>query len=120
MSDAPKSPSVTVETSGNAVIGRVHVKMLEDKDLKQLGQLIDERAGNPGVSVVVFDMSKVTILPSLAIGVLVQILNKCRARQQKLKLAGLPSQVRQVLTITKIDRMIDLCDNVEDAVREAL
>ena len=120
MSNAPQSGPVSVEKVGNAVIARVHVKMLEDKDLKLLSQLVDGPASEPGMSVVVLDMSKVAVLPSLAIGVLVQILNKCKARQQKLKMAGLLPPIRQILTITKMDRIIEMCDSVEDATREAI
>jgi len=45
----------------------------------------------------------------------VQLSNKCRARQQRLKLAAVQPQVRQTMSITKLDRILDLVDSVESA-----
>src|SRR5688572_25649304 len=109
MSDATPEP-VTVETSGNAVVARVNMKLLDDANLKRMNQLIDEAAAKPGVTAVVLDMSRVQIVPSLGLGALVQLSNKCRAREQRLKLAAMQPQVRQTMCITKLDRVLDLVD----------
>jgi anti-anti-sigma factor len=115
MSDA-KTPPVSVEASGNAVIARVNLKLFDDANLKLMHQLIDAEATKPGVMFVVLDMSRVQIVPSLGLGALVQLSNKCKARQQRLKLAAVQPQVRQTMSITKLDRILDLVDSVEAAV----
>ena len=118
MSDATPAPPdpVTVETSGNAVVVRVNMKLLDDANLKRMNQLIDEAATKPGVTAVVLDMSRVQIVPSLGLGALVQLSNKCKAREQRLKLAAVQPQVRQTISITKLDRVLDLVDSVEAGV----
>jgi anti-anti-sigma factor len=50
------------------------------------------------------------------LGLLVQISSKCKARQQKLKLAGVQPTVRQVFSITRLDRVFDFAPNVEAAI----
>src|SRR5688572_8926445 len=115
MSDA-KTPPVSVEASGNAVIARVNLKLFDDANLKLMHQLIDAEATKPGVMFVVLDMSRVQIVPSLGLGALVQLSNKCKSRQQRLKLAAVQPQVRQTMSITKLDRILDLVDSVEAAV----
>src|SRR5204862_2323266 len=113
----PGPRPVTVERTGQAAVGRLHVKMLDDADLKTLARLVDEAsAADPGLTRVVLDLSRVTILPSLAIGLLVQIGNQCRGRNQKLKLAAVQPQIRKVFSITKLDRVFQFADTVEAAL----
>src|SRR5262245_32393820 len=114
MSDAP---AIEIETKDQALIARLAVKMLDDQQLKQLAQAVDHSAGaDSGISVIVLDLSKVHLMPSLALGLLVQIANKCKARQQKLKLAGVQQQLRQVFAITRLDRVLELAPSVDAAL----
>jgi anti-sigma B factor antagonist len=119
MSETPEKPvPVTVEKSGTAIVARAQVKMLDDEALKTLTRLIDDACSGGGVQLVVIELSKVTILPSMALGLLVQIANKCKAREQRLKLAGVPPQVRQVFTITRLDRVFQFAVNVKAALTQ--
>jgi anti-sigma B factor antagonist len=106
------------ETRGSALIVSPQAKMMDDQQLKALSSAIDAGAGaaNSAISLVVIDLSKTQLLPSLALGLLVQISSKCKARQQKLKLAGVQPAVRQVFAITRLDRVFDFAPNVEAAI----
>ena len=118
MSETPEKPApVTVERTGSAVVARAQVKMLDDEALKTLTRLIDEASAAGGVQLVVIELSKVMLLPSMALGLLVQISNKCKSRDQRLKLAGVPPQVRQVFAITRLDRVFQFADSVEAAMQ---
>jgi anti-anti-sigma factor len=117
MSDTPAAPSVVIDKRPNAIIARVHVKLLDDKELKLLSQLIDGSAGEPGVSMVVIDLARVQILPSLGLGALVQISSKCKARDQALKIAAAQPAIRKVFAITRLDRILDLADSVDAALQ---
>ena len=115
MSDGTETSGVAaVETRDGVLIVRPHAKELEDDELKALGELIDKSAG-PGsnVSVVVLDMSQLQYLPSVGLGLVVRILNRCKGRQQKLKLAGVQPPVRQVFSITQLDRLFEFVPTVE-------
>ena len=116
MSEAASPTPVVIEKTESAVIARVQVKLLDDKELRVLSRLIDEAAGDSPGTTVVIDLSRVQILPSLGLGTLVQISNKCKSRQQRLRLAAVTPQVRQVFAITKLDRVLELADSVESAV----
>jgi anti-anti-sigma factor len=116
MSDAPTStPVVVIDKNPNSIIAHVNVKLLDDQELKQLSQLIDQSAAAPGVSMVVIDLARVQILPSIGLGALVQISNKCKARGQSLKIAAAQPAIRKVFAITRLDRILDLTDSVEAA-----
>jgi anti-anti-sigma factor len=118
MSETSGPTAVTIEKTANAIIARIQVKMLGDNDLKLLSRLIDESSAEPGINIVVIDLSRVQMLPSLGLGTLVQISNKCKVRQQRMKLAALSPQIRQVFTITRLDRVLELIDTVEAATNE--
>jgi anti-sigma B factor antagonist len=94
------------------------MKMMDDHALKMLIRLVDEVAApEAGIRLVVVDLSRVAILPSLALGLLVQISNMCKAREQRLKLVGLQPQIRQVFSITRLDGVFQFADSVEDAIK---
>ena len=117
MSDAPATDPVPVEKIGQAVVARPQAKLMDDEQLKALAQSIDQVAGaDSGVTTVVLDLSRVQLLPSLALGLLVQMSNKCKARQQRLKLAAVVPQVRQVFSMTRLDRVLEFADSVEAAI----
>ena len=116
MPEAPVVDPLTIEDAGQAVVARVSIKLFDDKTMKRMNDMIDQAAAKAGVIYVVLDMSKVQIVPSLGLGALVQMSNKCKARKQRLRIAGLQPQVRQTMTITKLDRILDLVDSVEEGV----
>ena len=119
MSDAPGEMPITVETTDTAIIGRPKLKMMDDTALKTLMNQVDQASdANPAMSLVILDLSQVTIMPSMALGLLLQIANKCGSRRQRLKLAGLTPQLRRVFTITRLDRVFQFADSVEAAARE--
>jgi anti-anti-sigma factor len=117
MSDAPApAPApdpVTIETRDHAVIARVNLKLFDNENVKAMNESIGRAADRPGVVTVVLDMSRVQILPSLGLGALVQLLNQCKSRKQSLKLAAVQPQVREAISISKLDIILDLVDTVE-------
>jgi anti-sigma B factor antagonist len=117
MSETPSTTTIAVERINSAVVVRVQVKMLEEKELKLLSRMIDEALGDSGVGLVVIDLSRVQLLPSLGLGVLVQIATRFKSQNKQLRLAALTPGVRQVFTITKLDRVFELSDSVEAAIK---
>ncbi len=118
MGDTSPANPVLIESRNHAVIARAQVKMMDDESLKTLTRLSEEAAAaNPDTSLVIVDLSRVSILPSLALGLLVQMANKCKAREQKLKLVGVQPAVRKVFAITRLDRVFQFADTVDAAMQ---
>jgi anti-anti-sigma factor len=108
---------VKVERKGAALVLRPRVKMLQEVALRRLARSIDDASeSDPGIALVVLDLSAVAIVPSITLGLLVQTLNKCNERRQRLKLAGVQPQIRKVLALTRLDELFELADSVESAV----
>ena len=120
MSDAPATPSASVETRGHAVIARSPSKLLDDREFKGLAAGIDRASdGNPNLSVVVLDLAAVHIVPSLALGLLVLLSKRCKSRGQRLVLAAVQPQVRQVFAVTQLDRIFAFAPGVDAAIGSA-
>ena len=118
MSQTPANPSFTTETADHAVIVHVLTKLADDQPLKAVIRSTDETAGpDSGVTRVVLDMAHVAILPSMGLGLIVQLQNHCKARKQQLVIAALRPQLRQVFAITRLDRAFQFADSVEAALK---
>lgn len=108
---------IVTEKADQAVVIRVKAKLLDENGMQQLIQALDAIPAEATGTVVVIDLAQVEFLPSLCLGGMVHIANKCRERSQKLKLAAIRSIVRKVFVITRLDRSFELCESVEAALR---
>ena len=117
MSEQTQAQAIIVEKRDATVIVRPQLKMLDEDQLKKLIRVIDEAAGaDSGVKMVILDLSRITILPSLALGLLVQISRNCKTRDQKLKLAAVQAHIRKVFSVTRLDRVFQFADSAEAAI----
>ena len=117
MSEKTQTQPIILEKRDNAVIVRPQVKMMDDDQLKALIKVIDEAAGaDSGVKLLVLDLSRITILPSLALGLMVQMSRNCKVRDQKLKLAAVQAHIRKVFAVTRLDRVFQFTNSVEAAM----
>ena len=117
MSDTPAPPPVTIEKVGTALVARPQVKLLDEASFKALKRALEDAGGNDAaVTLIVIDLSRVAILPSLALGRLVELASACKSRQQTLKLAALQPQIQKVFSVTRLDTVFPIVETVEGAV----
>jgi anti-sigma B factor antagonist len=76
-----------------------------------LAEVIEE-----GPSVVVVDLSEVTFLDSMVLGVLVQGLKRLRARGGRLRVVAPRAEIRRIFELTLLDRLFDLDSTREEAL----
>lgn len=69
---------------------------------------------NEGTNIL-FDLGKMVHIDSSGIGVLVQVLQKAKATGGKVVLAALQPGPKIVFDITKVSRVFEIVDRVEDA-----
>jgi anti-anti-sigma factor len=65
----------------------------------------------------ILDMAKVDFAGSLAMGTLVGLNQEFRARGQRLILVGLQANLHQALNITRINRIVEIMQDVPTALR---
>lgn len=66
---------------------------------------------------VIIDLTEVSSIDSVAVGVLVRAFVTCHKANRRLALVGLAHRVRNVLQLTGIDPLFEIFPTVEDAER---
>ena len=113
----PETPSISVEQRPEAVVIHVLTHNLDENNVVGLRSgITDALAASPPLPFII-DMAKVTFVPSLTLGALVRLVSEFRGRQQKLIFVSLQTSVRQVITITRLDRVMEIMDDVSAALR---
>lgn len=68
-----------------------------------------------GCSRLVLDCSALSFVDSMGLGVLISLLRKLRANQGDLKVVAMNADVRSIFEITRLHRLFDCCNNLEEA-----
>ena len=117
MSETPGVDLTTIEKTGGAIVARPQVKMMDQNVINALDRTIDQASeSEPRAPLVILDLSRVAIIPSLAVGFLMQLAAKCARRQQRLKLVAVQPQVRKVFALTRLDEVFQFAESVESAM----
>lgn len=113
----PESSVTSVEQLPQAVVVHVLVRNLGKIEMDGLCAEVDKaQAAAPSLPFVL-DMAKVEFAGSLAMGVLVGLNQEFRTRGQRLVFAGLQAAVGQSFNITRINRIVEIVQDVPTALR---
>lgn len=98
-------PLAVVQEKDIRVVEFTNNKILDEANIAEIGAtlnaLIDEES-NPKL---LLDFSNVDHLSSAALGMLINANNRIKQRNGQLRLAGIKPQIREVFTITKLDKL---------------
>jgi anti-sigma B factor antagonist len=65
---------------------------------------------------VVVDLGPLTLIDSTGVGVLISLFKRTRAQGGNVYFAGLNAQPKEVFRLLRLDRSLDLCATVDDAI----
>lgn len=82
-------------------------------------EVIRLSADNDSIPIVV-DMSEITHIDSMGVGMLVSSLNSSRAKQTPFGIIGVVGKAREVLHLTRLDKVLPIYDNLPTAVNSLL
>ncbi len=106
---------MTVETTGDVVIITLTDSYLDSNNSDafklEMKPILKEN------SKMVFDISKVDFIDSTGIGTILSCLRELTTKGGDLKLYGMTKPVRVLYDLVHLDRMIDILDNREEAVK---
>lgn len=102
-------PKVTsIERQSSLVVVHVEVERLEENSLATVRADVSAAGAESPQLPVVLDLAKVSFMPSLSLGALVQLTRQFKARNQRLVLIGLQPFVRETMAITRLDRLFEI------------
>ena len=115
MAASPQSAHTVILPHDEVVLAVVGEKLLDDRACKALHDAVLPAAGARRRPVVL-DMSHVRYLPSLAIGALTSLQKALRQHGQAMTMIHVQPPVRQVLAVTRMDRVFALSETLETAL----
>lgn len=105
---------VDADTGFNVVLTTVRCEMVGAREAPIIEAAVREKGKVRGWKVLM-DLSAVTVLASMGLGMLVNLNKQCNAEGGKLVVCGVAPDIMGVLKITRLDGMIKIVPNVEKA-----
>ncbi len=69
-----------------------------------------------GIKKVIFDLSKVTLMNSLGVGILISALTTMKSNKGELKLSRVTERIKSLLVITRLVTIFETYNSIEEAV----
>jgi len=109
---------LTIQTSDQVIrIGFLDQSILEESAINNIGdQVADllDRTPNPKLLI---DFDNVDHLSSAALGMLITINNRVRAKAGQLRLATIDPQIYEVFAITKLNKLFHIYGSADEAMK---
>jgi anti-anti-sigma factor len=86
--------------------------MLASESRERIDDVSDAMQGS---SQIILDLSQLQILSSIFLGLLVALHRRVEAAEGKLKICGLQPDVREVFKMTKLEELLDIREDEQDA-----
>jgi len=110
-------PAVTeIERRGGFVVVHVLPERLDESNLSAVRADTSAAGKETPSAAVVLDLAKVSFMPSLSLGGLIQILQEFKARGQRLVLVSIQPMVRETMALTRLDRLFEIQDDLKSLV----
>jgi anti-sigma B factor antagonist len=115
----PESPVVTIEETPEALVVHVQAESLDEERVRALQVAVRGAAEANPVQLCILDLARVGFLPSMSLATLIRLHSELHGRQQRLVLAAVQPRVRELIVMTRLDRLFELHEDVEHAMRAA-
>ncbi|MCK4999336.1 MAG: STAS domain-containing protein [Anaerohalosphaera sp.] len=109
-------PKILVEYINNVtVVTLTDEKILEDVDIKALEEsllpLIDQNSGLH----MILNFKDVKFLSSAVLGLLIRVSKKVFESDGQLRLCSIDPKIAEIFRITRLDKVFDICADVDEA-----
>jgi anti-anti-sigma factor len=108
----PDQTATVIERHPNVVVVRVQADRLDETNLAAVRAEALAAASEASQLPVALDLGNVGFVPSLSLGGLVQLLQALKVQGQRLVLTNLQPPVRQTITVTRLDRLFEIQDDL--------
>ncbi len=107
--------NMKLEENGKVMVVVVKEERLDAHNSEVLKQELG-RLFNEGKASVVVDLKEVRFIDSSGLGALVSGFKNASSRQAELKLSSLQSQVKSMFELTRLHRVFDIYQTVDEAI----
>jgi len=104
------------EVGDVSVVRFVDRKILDEANIQELGQELFQLAEDDNRKKLLLNFVSVEFLSSAALGKLITLDKKVKARGGRLKLSNIRPEIYEVFAITKLNKLFDIKDDEADAL----
>jgi len=105
------------ESNGVTNIEFVDRNILDEANIQQIGEEIARIVESQSDPKLLISFENVDHLSSSALGTLITINNKVRAKDGQLRLSNIDQQIYEVFVITKLNTVFEIHDTVDEAMK---
>ncbi len=105
-----------IQENENAVLATIQCSEFDHDTTVRLRAEIDGVVTPTSTLPVALDLSNVTFVPSMTVGALVELANRCKSRQRRLVLVGVTPTIQDVFKLCKLSNFFEFRECVEDVV----
>ncbi len=105
-----------LQENENAVVVTIQCSEFDHDTTARFRAKIDGIVAPTSTLPILLDLSVVTFMPSMTLGALIEIANRCKSQQRRLVLVGVNASVRDVFKLTALSNFFEIRDCVEDVV----
>ncbi|MFT3785472.1 MAG: STAS domain-containing protein [Tepidisphaeraceae bacterium] len=113
---AYQSPLSITEVKDVRVVEFTANKILDEANIKEIGDAIGGLVDDREQPRLLVDFSHVDHLSSAALGMLINVNSKIRAKNGMLRLSNIKPQIREVFVITKLDKLFKILPTRQEAL----
>jgi anti-sigma B factor antagonist len=107
---------VVADANGVTVVRFVDRKIVDSGNIEQLGEELVALVTTDKCFNILLNFEGVEFLSSAALNKLISLNNKTKTAGGKLRLCNLRAEIKEVFTITKLDRVFDIRKSEADAI----
>lgn len=116
MPTGPK-PRLNVRTMGQVTVVSFADRMLVNEDaIREVGEQLEEVARSPDVVNLLLDFRDVRFMSSSLLGLMLPLLRGIERRGGKMKLCNVAPSLKEVFTVSRLDRLFSLYETDTEAV----
>ncbi len=107
---------VVIDESGVSVVRFVDRKIVDSGSIEQLGEELNALVTVEKRNMILLNFDGVEFLSSAALNKLISLNTKIKASAGRLKLCCLRAEIKEVFTITRLDRVFDIRKTEAEAI----
>jgi anti-sigma B factor antagonist len=116
MSQAKKRRIEVEEIDDVSVVEFVDKRILDEQNIQLIGDQLFELVDDLGKKKLLLNFANVEYLSSAALGKLMTLNKKVKAAGGELRLANIKPEIKEVFSITKLDKMLKIFNSAQDAL----
>lgn len=109
-------PRISVEYADKAaIVTFTDEKILEEKDIQAIGESIMSVIDQAEQVNLILDFRDVRFLSSAVLGLLIRVSKRVYERDGQLRLCNIDPKIHEIFKITRLNKIFDICKDLEDA-----